>query len=99
LQNKIALLSVLLAPLVKQPHVAEVRQCGFIAGIEITESADRPYDAGLQMGARVCMAARKYGLLTRPVRDTIVLMPPYCISDEQLRQAVDAISLAIREVC
>ena len=97
LQEKIALLSELLAPLAKQPHVADVRQCGFVAGIEIAESAGRSYGADLQMGARVCMAARKHGLLTRPVRDTTVLMPPYCISDAQLRHAVEAIATAISE--
>jgi len=53
----------------------------------------------LQMGARVCMAARKHGLLTRPIRDTIVLLPPYCIEVSELRRAVDAISLAIGEIC
>lgn len=99
LQGKIALLSTLFAEIAREPHVADVRQCGFIAGIDIAESTGKPYDPALQMGGRVCMAGRKHGLLTRPVRDTIVLMPPYCISEEQLRRAVDAISLAIGEVC
>ena len=44
-------------------------------------------------------AARRYGLLTRPVRDVIVLMPPYCINEAQLSQAVEAIGNAIQEVC
>jgi adenosylmethionine-8-amino-7-oxononanoate aminotransferase len=99
LQKKIALLAELLAPLVQQAHVADVRQCGFIAGIEIAATDGKPYDAALQMGAKVCSAARRHGLLTRPIRDTIALMLPYCITDAQLRSAVDAISRAIREVC
>lgn len=97
--KKIALLSELLVPVARQDHVVDVRQCGFIVGIEIAEAPGKPYDANSQMGARVCLAARKHGLLTRPVRDTIVLMPPYCISDEQLRQSVEAVSRAIGEVC
>jgi adenosylmethionine-8-amino-7-oxononanoate aminotransferase len=99
LQKKIVLLTELLAPLAQQPHVADVRQCGFIAGIEIARADGKPYDAALQMGAKVCSAARRHGLLTRPILDTIALMPPYCITDAQLRRAVDALSLAIREVC
>ena len=89
LQSKITLLSKLLEPVAKQPHVVDVRQCGFIAGIEIAEAfKGKPYDASLQMGARVCVEARqKHGLLTRPIRDTIVLLPPYCISDGQLSAA------------
>jgi adenosylmethionine-8-amino-7-oxononanoate aminotransferase len=50
-------------------------------------------------GVNVCIAARKHGLLTRPVRDTIVLMPPLAISEAELEQAVTAISSAISEVC
>jgi len=99
LQRKIALLSGLLAALPCQPHVADVRQCGFIAGIDIAEAPGKPYDVNLQMGAHVCAAARKHGLITRPIRDTVVLMPPYCIEDAQLSRAVDAVSLAIQETC
>jgi adenosylmethionine-8-amino-7-oxononanoate aminotransferase len=99
LQKKIALLAELLAPLVQQTHVADVRQCGFIAGIEIAEADGKPYDAALQMGAKVCSAARSHGLLTRPIRDTIALMPPYCITGAQLEQAVSAIANAIAKVC
>jgi adenosylmethionine-8-amino-7-oxononanoate aminotransferase len=50
-------------------------------------------------GARICAAARNHGLLTRPILDTIVLMPPLCITEKQIIQAVDAIALAISEVC
>jgi adenosylmethionine-8-amino-7-oxononanoate aminotransferase len=99
LSGKIALLSELFAPLKMQPHVADVRQCGFIAGIEIAESDGKPYAPSLQMGARVCVAARKHGFLTRAIRDTIVLMPPYCITGKQLSDAIVAISRAIEEVC
>ena len=43
--------------------------------------------------------ARKHGLLTRPIRDTIVLMPPYCITDAQLEQCVEALAKAVIEIC
>ena len=33
------------------------------------------------------------------IRDTVVLMPPYCIDDAQLVRAVDALAHAIGEVC
>lgn len=56
------------------------RQCGFIAGIDIESD-----------GAAACISARQHGLLTRPVRNTIVLMPPLCITDAQLEKAVAAI--------
>jgi adenosylmethionine---8-amino-7-oxononanoate aminotransferase len=51
------------------------------------------------MGAQISRAARKHGLLTRPVRDTLVLMPPLSISTVELTQAANALGSAIREVC
>ena len=87
LRLKIARMATLLheriAPL---PAIREVRQCGFIAGIELHSDP-----AGRLLGREVCNAARRHGLLTRPIGDVVVLMPPYCITDAQLESAVDAI--------
>jgi adenosylmethionine-8-amino-7-oxononanoate aminotransferase len=51
------------------------------------------------MGARVCIAAREFGLLTRPIRDTVVLMPPYCITEAELEKAVCAVAAGIEACC
>jgi adenosylmethionine-8-amino-7-oxononanoate aminotransferase len=71
------------------PAVKEVRQCGFIAGIELIAP-----DAS-KLAADVCLAARNRGLLTRPIRDVIVLMPPLCITSQQLSAAIEAIRSSI----
>ena len=97
--QKSARLAELLEPLKAQRHIAEVRQCGFIAGIELKRESRDSFPAQDLTGAKVCLAARKHGLLTRPIRDTIVLMPPYCITDAQMEKAVNALSEAIREEC
>jgi adenosylmethionine-8-amino-7-oxononanoate aminotransferase len=79
------------------PAVAEVRQCGFIAGIEL-KNGNSPA-ASSNLAAQVCLAARQHGLLTRPIRSVIVLMPPFCIEPAQLTSAVDAIERSLHEVC
>jgi adenosylmethionine-8-amino-7-oxononanoate aminotransferase len=99
LQPKIALFAELLASMKANPHVFSIRQCGFIAGIELRERDGTPFPTSDRMGARVCLAARQHGLLTRPIRDTIVLMPPFCISDAQLALAYASIGAAVEEVC
>ena len=96
---KSARLKEFLAALAPQKRVAEIRQCGLIAGIELKRDRLEPFPAADLIGAKVCLAARKHGLLTRPIRDTVVFMPPYCITDDQLAQSVRAVSLAIAEVC
>ena len=100
LQGQICLLKELLDTRLRpSPFVYEIRQCGFVAGIELREQGGVPFDAGLRMGTRVCLAAREFGLLTRPVLDTLVLIPPYCVSDAELEGAVDALAAAIEAGC
>ena len=92
LQPKIQHLSEALASLRQLPGVVEVRQCGFIAGIELDES----HEIGPpRFAAKVCIEARRHGLLTRPIRNVVVLMPPLCITTDQLTQAVKALRSSI----
>jgi adenosylmethionine-8-amino-7-oxononanoate aminotransferase len=93
LQPKIEQLTAGLAKLQGLPAVNEVRQCGFIAGIELKQTED------IDLAAKVCVAARGRGLLTRPIRNVIVLMPPLCIKSEELTAAIGAIHDSILEVC
>lgn len=99
LQPKIARMSDLLRELKNvNPHIRAIRQCGFIAGIELGDLSGGRLPAENRTGERVCLAARRHGLLTRPILDTIVLMPPLCTTGEELAHAVEAIDRGIREV-
>jgi adenosylmethionine---8-amino-7-oxononanoate aminotransferase len=90
LKPKIQQMTTELDTLKSLTGVNEVRQCGLIAGIELANS---------QSAADVCLAARERGLLTRPIRNVIVLMPPLCITASELSRAAEAIRLSILEVC
>ncbi len=94
LPDKIQHLSHELQKLNRKAWVSEIRQCGLIAGIELHP----PSNAGVAWGAHVCVSARKYGLLTRPIGNTVVLMPPLSSSLEEISQMGDAISKALNEV-
>jgi adenosylmethionine-8-amino-7-oxononanoate aminotransferase len=84
LQPKIELLARLLDHRVAAlPGVAEVRQRGFMVGIELLE---RP--AGERMGHRVTLAARRRGAIIRPLGDVVVLMPALAMSESDLRRLV-----------
>jgi len=60
------------------PSVADVRQKGFMVGIELK---GRQQD---RVGAQVCQALRQYGVILRPLGNVVVLMPPLSISIEEL---------------
>jgi adenosylmethionine-8-amino-7-oxononanoate aminotransferase len=99
LAPKIRRLGELLCDLAADPHVGAVRQCGFMAGIDVVRPDGSPYPWQHQTGSKICVAARGHGLLTRPIRDTLVLMPPLCFTADELRRAVDALQAGIDEVC
>ena len=83
LQPKIALLEALLADVAAMPEVAEVRQKGVMVGIDLGD-----HDDALRMGHRVTVEARKRGAFIRPLGNTVVLMPPLSISEDELRELV-----------
>jgi adenosylmethionine-8-amino-7-oxononanoate aminotransferase len=86
LQEKIALLSRGLAEMAGHPHIGDIRQRGFMVGLELV--ADRqtrqPFPVARRTGHRVVLEARKLGAILRPLGDVIVLMPPLCISLSEL---------------
>jgi len=84
----------------EHPHVGDVRVEGMVCAIELVDdfATRRPFPASERIGVRVCMAARKHGLLTRPVGDVLVLMPPYCITEEQVDHMQRALWRALLEV-
>ena len=101
LQPKIARLAELLAPLRDHPHVGEVRQKGFMVGIELVadRATRRAYPFEERHGARVAREARRRGAVLRPLGDVVVLMPPLAIDEDTLaalvriaRASIDAVT-------
>jgi adenosylmethionine-8-amino-7-oxononanoate aminotransferase len=82
------------------PNVGDVRQVGLVAGIELVKNwrTREAFDLREQIGIRVCEAMAKRGVLTRPIGNVIVLMPPYCTTRTQLQKMVSALREAIEEI-
>jgi adenosylmethionine-8-amino-7-oxononanoate aminotransferase len=84
-------LGAALASLAAYDGVAEVRRVGTMTGIEVRSVGERT-------GFEVCRAARRRGVLVRPLGDVVVLMPPLGISDGELDELVSVVGDAVREV-
>src|SRR5439155_7903303 len=69
-----------LAGLWSIPQVGDIRQVGLIAGIELVKDwrTREPHGLRERAGIRVCEHMAQRGVLTRPIGNVIVLMPPYC---------------------
>jgi adenosylmethionine-8-amino-7-oxononanoate aminotransferase len=82
------------------PHVGDIRQVGLIAGVELVKNwrTREPYDLRERVGMRVCENMAMRGVLTRPIGNVIVLMPPYCTTDNQLRRMIAALHAATQKL-
>ena len=82
------------------PNVGDVRQEGLICAIEIVRdfATREPFPFAERIGHRICEAASAHGLLTRPIGDVLVLMPPYCVTELQIAQMVEALWLGLNEI-
>ncbi|HUA38661.1 MAG TPA: aminotransferase class III-fold pyridoxal phosphate-dependent enzyme [Candidatus Sulfopaludibacter sp.] len=76
------------------PNVGDVRQVGLMAGVELVKDwqTREPFALPERAGIRVCEAMARRGVLTRPIGNVIVLMPPYCTTRTQVRRMVAALA-------
>jgi adenosylmethionine-8-amino-7-oxononanoate aminotransferase len=81
-------------------RVADVRQWGFMVGIELVEDKNerRSYPPERRTGYRVILEARRRGVIIRPLGDVIILMPSLTIADEELETLLDVTRDCIRVV-
>jgi adenosylmethionine-8-amino-7-oxononanoate aminotransferase len=81
------------------PRVGDIRRVGLVAGIELVRDwrTREPFAFREQAGIRVCEAMAKRGVLTRPIGNVIVLMPPYCTTAAQLQRMVQSVHDACEE--
>ncbi|HUK42755.1 MAG TPA: adenosylmethionine--8-amino-7-oxononanoate transaminase [Candidatus Acidoferrales bacterium] len=81
-------------------HVSDVRQWGFMVGIELAEEKDKrkSYPPEKRMGHKVILEARKRGVIVRPLGDIIILMPPLTIAEDELKLLLDVVYDCIRAV-
>jgi len=101
LQPKIQRVEAHLREIALLEHVGDVRQCGFIAGIELVADRQtrRAYPPEIRVGAKVAAAARPRGVIVRPLGNVVVIFPPLCITDAQLDALMAAVRESIEECC
>jgi adenosylmethionine-8-amino-7-oxononanoate aminotransferase len=82
-----------LAPLEEYDGVKEIRRVGTMVGIEV-----HAVDGLERTGFEVCRRMRELGVMTRPLDDVVVLMPPLAIGVHDLGVLVDVATQAVREI-
>ncbi len=79
------------ADLAEHPHVAEVRQHGMVLAIEMVrdKAAREAYPWQERRGLTVYRHALSRGALIRPIGNVVYLMPPYVVTEDQIRFLVE----------
>jgi adenosylmethionine-8-amino-7-oxononanoate aminotransferase len=84
-------LAATLGSIEKYDGVEEIRRVGTMTGVQVRAVGERT-------GFEVCRAARRRGVIIRPLGDVVVLMPPLGISDDELDELSSVVDESIREV-
>jgi len=94
------LMAKLLEPLKKCGHVGDIRQHGLMAGIELVKNKKTKTRFAMveRVGYKISMETRKVGVITRPIGDTMIIMPPFSIKAGELRKIVTSVHNAIVKV-
>ena len=84
-------LAARIAPLADHPHVADVRQTGMIAAIELVrdKATREPFPAVERRGLVVYRHGLARGVVLRPLGNVVYFMPPYCIAPDEIDMMVD----------
>lgn len=99
LSKKIARLAAHAETLAALEGVGEIRQCGFVLGIDLVadKATKRKHPWQEQRARMACHAARKHGVLLRSLGDTVVIIPPLSITEPEIDLLVEAAAAGISE--
>lgn len=100
LKKKIARLTRELETISGLPEVGDIRQFGLMVGIELVKDRKTRacFPAKDKTGARVCVAARKRGIIIRPLSDVLVLMPPLSITEGEIKKMIAVVRESILDI-
>jgi lysine--8-amino-7-oxononanoate aminotransferase len=89
-----------LAALKERPHIGDIRQKGLMIGIELVRDKNTrdPYDWVERIGVRTSMRARELGMLTRPLGNVIVFIPPLVSIEAELESMIDILAESIVDI-
>ncbi|MFC0471535.1 adenosylmethionine--8-amino-7-oxononanoate transaminase [Halalkalibacter kiskunsagensis] len=100
-ENKSEELKEILSDLHSLTHVGDIRQLGFMCGIELVQDklTKTPFLFKKRIGYKVSLKMRELGMLTRPLGNVIVFMPPLVSTKDELETMVNIMKEAIEVVC
>ena len=79
-------------------HVRTFRQLGLTGSVEFKPASADRWPTDTRAGFQVALAARRHGLVIRPLGDSILFVPPISIQADEVKHLVRAVGLAMDEI-
>ncbi len=75
------------------------RQRGMVAAVDLHPpfKAEEKFPLDLRFGSQVCLEARKHNLLLRPLGDSLLIVPPLCITKDEISELFSNLVLSINK--
>jgi adenosylmethionine-8-amino-7-oxononanoate aminotransferase len=89
-----------LARLAEHPNIGEWRGKGLMGALEaVRDKATRtPFEGSLSVSERIANTCTDHGLICRPLGQSIVLCPPFIITEAQLDEMFAKLEAALKQV-
>ncbi len=89
-----------LAEIAKNPNIGELRGVGFMWALEAVRdrATKTPFDGSLSVSERIANTCTDMGLICRPLGQSIVLCPPFILTEAQMDEMFDKLDRALKKV-
>ncbi len=100
LQDKILFLKDELIKFYNLENIGDIRQCGFILGIELVmdKETKKPYPLEKKIGIKIARETRDRGLIIRPIGNIVILVPPLSSTKDEIHRMVEIIYESVKLV-
>ncbi len=89
-----------LAQIAQNPNIGELRGVGFMWALEAVKdrATKTPFDSSLSVSERIANTCTDLGLICRPLGQSIVLCPPFILTEGQMDEMFEKLDAALKKV-
>ena len=89
-----------LAQIAQNPNIGELRGVGFMWALEAVKdrATKTPFDSSLSVSERIANTCTDLGLICRPLGQSIVLCPPFILTEAQMDEMFEKLEAALKKV-
>jgi adenosylmethionine-8-amino-7-oxononanoate aminotransferase len=100
LKKKIAAMKEVSQVFWTHPNVGDVRQEGLVLAVEVVKDrpSRTPFEPHFRMGWKITERAKLHGILTRPIGNVLLLMPPLSATITQIQRMTYSLARALNDI-